>query len=337
MQRISGQHTKSACYLPMTFRLRANSDQRRRRVLLEETRTEEGMPAPAPTRRTRRYPDDALRDAQPRVTDFLCSRWRQVVAIVATLMVIDLTLAVLAWFEPLWSARWPEVPLGAIAARYGDSLAGFCLSLQLAMATGLCALLFGVRRRRLDDLRGTYQVWIWATLLVGALFLIVATDVEDLLVLALQLIPRIPRLATAQAYLWVPLTAIYAPWMMRMLIEMRRSPAAQVALVLAGLLVVASEAVRLTSLTIETIRPISLGLAMISATLLCLALLSYGRYVKLDARGNFGEDGRRKKKRRKKKRTDIDDVEAELDEMEDRTGRRRIDPAHPLRGRGRVA
>src|SRR5687767_14310524 len=97
----------------MTFRLRANSDQRRRRVLLEETRTEEGMPAPSsPARRTRRYPNDTLREAQPRVTDFLCGRWRQVVAIVATLTVLDLGLAVLAWFEPLWSARWPELPLG---------------------------------------------------------------------------------------------------------------------------------------------------------------------------------------------------------------------------------
>ena len=64
----------------MTIRARGYRDERRRRVMLDESRGEERIATVEPPRggKRRRYPADALAGSQPYLTDFLPERRRTI-------------------------------------------------------------------------------------------------------------------------------------------------------------------------------------------------------------------------------------------------------------------
>jgi hypothetical protein len=299
----------------MSFRSRANPDQRRRRVLLDETRNEEGSPiAPPKARRGRNYPDDALAGAQPRVTDFLPTSWRRLTPLFLTMALGDAAIIALSWFRADWAAALPGLPDQMLDATAPGSLAQLWLTLKCCLATILCLVIFAIRRRRLDDLRGAYQSWAWAALLASPLILFAATDVEELIVFGIQHIPGLPQLTPPRVYLWAVYGLLYGPLLVRLLIEIRRVRLAQGLLLGGTVLVLGGEVIPFVGMPQRLGEIIAAALPMVAVTTLCLALLVYGRYVKLDARGAFGNSGRRK---RRKKRVTEEEAEDEPDSDDD--------------------
>jgi hypothetical protein len=224
------------------------------------------------------------------------------------MFVIDGGILALDWFQPQWTDQIPELPVRTINAMESDSLAQFWLTMQCALATVLSLLIFSVRRRRLDDLRGTYQLWIWVALFGGLMTLIAGTAVEDLIAFGISRIPLVPTLSPLQAWFWVMLSALAGPLLIRLLIEMRKLRAAQILITLAASFGAASQAMGFVPLDARLTQWAGQGLLLSSGTLLAGALLSYGCYVKLDASGAFSA------RKKKKKREVVDEDAADSDE-----------------------
>jgi hypothetical protein len=293
----------------MTFRSRANPGQRRRRVLLDETLNEDARPAVAPApsgKRNKRYPDDALTDAQPRITDIVPASWRSVIGICLSLTALDVAIAVLHWFAPEWQEKFPQMPLSVLNATSPTSLAQLALLGQFILVVAGCCAVFAIRRRRLDDLRGTYQVWIWATIAATCGVLLAGTDLPQLLAYAIAQIPGIPASNQPRYYFWLGILGFLLPLKVRLLIEVRRVRAAQVLLIFAILPFAIRETLLLKFIEFpERIATTAVATTtLLGATLLVAALLSYARYVKLDALGAFNK---KKGKKRKKKEADIEE------------------------------
>jgi hypothetical protein len=295
----------------MSFRSRAHPDQRRRRVILDETLAEEPRcqaAVPFPSKRTKRYGDEALRDAQPRITDFLPATRKRLAVALVLLALVDIALIACHSLLPRWEAQRPELPWGLLDALNPAGLAQIAALLQWMAVVCCGALIYAIRRHRLDDLRGTSQVWIWAVA-VGALgLLLVATDLADLISFGLSRIPQLPATSHPRIYFWYASAVVFIPTLARLLIEVRHVRSAQVLLVAALLFALAREVlfVGWLELPMQLASSLFVGATLASTTSLLAALLLYGRYVKLDASGAFGN----RKRKRLKKKDDLDSVGA---------------------------
>jgi hypothetical protein len=140
--------------------------------------------------------------------------------------------------------------------------------------------------------------------------LISGTAVEELISFGIARIPNVPALSPPLAWFWVALSALAGPMLLRLLIEMRKLRASQIVIIIAVLLGAASQAMEFVPLDVQLAKLISQGLLLSSGTLLVGALLSYGRYVKLDASGAFSV------RKKKKKREVVEEETSESDESD---------------------
>jgi hypothetical protein len=303
----------------MALRSRGQADQRRRRVLLDESRESTSVYTPTKGRkRKRRYAEHALTDAQPRVTDALPQSWRRVVVLLALLAMTDGLVALCAYFRPVWQAATPEVPLAVLKDVEYGSLGRLLLAMQLMGAAGLSLLIFSVRRHRLDDLRGTYQCWLWAATIGVVASLFTVCELRPLLEAGIRAIPGLPSISAN--WLWpLILAAVMLPVVLRLVIEMRRVRVAQVALVLAAMCCFIAEGTARFESLAQYGGMISAAALLLAGWFLLSALLLYGRRVKRDAL-HLDQPGKRKKVKK--------EAEELLDEQSDDASltSRRVDP-----------
>ena len=284
----------------MPFPRSGQGDQRRRRVLIEEHRSEsppvketagressgsDGRHAPASTIA---YPAAALAERQPSIMALIPRRrWTLAVLLLAGLSVIAALEAAYGqlWLQPqaLWSCEFKSLDLQA-----RGELAACFSSLLLAAAAVQSWLLYRLRRHRLDDYRGRYRLWTWIPLVWGAMGLGVSTHLGDDLT---DLIGRSCGCPVSQMKgLWIPLI-LGGAWLMvacALAVEVRRSRASLVFLAIAtggylaanvigsGLLTPASEVLRVMAVSTS---------AMVGYLATFLAIATYSRHVFLEVHG----------------------------------------------------
>ncbi|MBM3998461.1 MAG: hypothetical protein FJ297_02775 [Planctomycetes bacterium] len=149
------------------------SGERRRRVLLDESRLDTKTPVPTPSSGepasprwgpagSLGYSRSAQRDRQPPVLDLIPVR-------AYTLFVLFLAMAAVwtgleAAYGQTRVVRFCEDPAlrNATDLERADSVGGWYASMVWMAMSGMSLGIYVMRRYRLDDLRGRYRVWLWA-------------------------------------------------------------------------------------------------------------------------------------------------------------------------------
>lgn len=298
----------------MQYRSRANPDQRRRRVLIDEKLADEGrVVKPAPSaRRDARYSEDALSTGQPLLTDFLPSRSRSIAMVLLAALIVDVAIVALHFFREKWTPTLGEA-VGVLDMSRWESLATLAITGHWVVAALVSVQILAIRRRRLDDFRGTYQVWIFA--LITSLWLILdsATAIRSLVALGISRIPSIPSLPSIALYHSAVVAIVLSSMFIRLTIEIRNSRPSQILLFLSALLAWTSQLLCHVPLKVPTVESsLLIGSSnLLSALLAISSLIAYGSYVKRDAAGEFVV-----RKKRKKKRKPEEDNPAEKGETE---------------------
>ena len=161
----------------MQFRRSGQRDERRRRVLMDETLHQIPQDDDAKSGhggavvKPRRYSEAAKEGRQPPVTCLIPKRpW--------TLLTLGLTgLLGVAVIQNLYTQVYLSAPARHQSALAGldvtarGSIGGWYASLLLGLAAVTSVLIFALRRHRLDDYRGRYRAWLWipAVLLLASL------------------------------------------------------------------------------------------------------------------------------------------------------------------------
>lgn len=282
----------------MEFRRSGQSNQRRRRVLKDDPAAagDDGASDGGKRRsRTplRQYSDHALAEHQLRVTDLIPQRpWTFLVLLLSGLLAI-VTVQTLFLYHADAEQWLGRDYLAAFNPTRTGSVAGWVSSMLLGL-TAVCGMLvFSLRRHKIDDYRGRYRVWLPLT----GLFLLASLDSSTglhragrgLVDLIAQRWGEGTSLGAHPHFWWV--TLCFAGVVLvagRLAVEMRQSRAAIGKLLLAfgcylGLALLEWQvwSVGLADLMIVA----ASGARLLGDLCLCLATMTYARYVYLDAQG----------------------------------------------------
>jgi hypothetical protein len=110
-----------------------------------------------------RYSDAAGVEHHPQVTDFVPRRYRTIGLLAFAGGVTATALAVLHYFAPTVAAGlgWTHTERFEIGSL--GNLAGWFEAITLLVASITCAMVYSIRRHRIDDIRGRYRIWLAAS------------------------------------------------------------------------------------------------------------------------------------------------------------------------------
>jgi len=275
-------------------------DERRRRVLLDERlASSEGQTEPSESAKPDRaeaqgsvskvYSDAALTRQQPPITCLIPTRpW--------TLLVLGLlgagaVLSVQALYGHVYLRLAPawQVHLEMLDPAARGSLASWMSSLILFLAALAALLAFTIRRHRLDDYHGRYQVWMWAAngLLLASL------DAATGLHVAINALvePWLGSLPQAGAWGVVFLSAGFGLLLARMVLEAWGCRSATGVLMLASCLYAAALTLRLHPAVAhaEPLWRMAHAISLLTAhACLLYSIMLFCRHVYLQAQGGTG-------------------------------------------------
>jgi hypothetical protein len=267
-----------------------------------------------------------LAERQPRVTDLIPVRP------FAALLMILAGLTGVAAVETIY-IHLATMPLGSAAEQLAaldvnqrGSVAGYYSALLLGLAAVGAAAVFGIRSHRVDDYRGRYRIWLWATSALAWCSLDSATGLHSAIGLGLSLAagqaPDAGQASAATTLCWLALYALALGTLaIRAGIEIWSSLPSFSALSVAGLLYLVAAMMQLEML--QTSLPLVNSVAESTVIMLAhLALASsvalYARHVHLDAQGRLKVhiDPDKKKGKKGKSRAKLKVVKEEKDETQ---------------------
>lgn len=301
----------------MEFRRSGQSNQRRRRVLKDDPSASAEDGAGEGTARRGRgnaslrpYSEHALAEHQPRVTDLIPQRpWTYTVILLGGLLVVVATQT-LFLHHSLAERIVGQNNLSAFDPTRSGSIAGWFSSMLLGLSAVFAALVFTLRRHKLDDYRGRYRIWLPTAGLLLAASLDASTGLHRAGRGALEIVAaRYGQGASIGSYphfWWVSICLFGATVVgIRLGVEMRRSRAAVTKLMLAFGCYVALACVE-WKLLLPGMAELTIVAASAARLLgdlcLCLATATYARYVYLDAQGIIAAQRLAREKRRREAR-----------------------------------
>ncbi len=143
---------------------------RRRRVLNEEVLSASSSHAVLRAfdqddvyRQAPRYSDAAGVEHHPQITDFVPRRYRTIGLLLLIGAVTTSGLALLHYFAPMLAASLGSTEVASFETAAPGNLSGWVEAVTLLLASVTCALVYSIRRHRIDDIRGRYRIWLAAS------------------------------------------------------------------------------------------------------------------------------------------------------------------------------
>ncbi|MCI0334176.1 MAG: hypothetical protein L0228_13240 [Planctomycetes bacterium] len=235
-----------------------------------------------------RYSDAASVENHPQITDFVPRRYRTIVMLLVMGLATTATLGALHHFAPTVAAFAGLPTLRPFDLSAAGSLAAWISAVVLFLASITCLLLYSIRRHRIDDFRGRYRIWLGASV---ACFVLSANSVAGLhhvLACSLSHFAGWTALRDGAAW-WLAFAGLPIAWIgVRVLLDVTECRLAAFLVFAAATCYAAATASYLGFVPATAL----LNASLITGVTIFLgnwftfaAVVSYARYVVLDAQG----------------------------------------------------
>jgi len=287
---------------------------RRRRVLNEEVLSASSshtalraMPKKDDTRAVPRYSEAAGVENHAQITDFIPRRYRSVALLIAVGGVTTAVLASLHYFATPIAGAFGVIEIAALKLMAPGSIGAWFAAIVLLVASAASMLVYSIRRHRIDDFRGRYRLWLFtaAACLVASANSV--TGLHNLLATVMTNVTGWTALR-AGAIWWLVLAGLPLAWIaVRSIVEVRESRLAASFFVVGVCFYVVATATTLgaVSFSEQRVDATVAGAALLVGHWITLAaVVSYARFVVLDAQGLIAEQPRIIGKRKTQKPTE---------------------------------
>jgi hypothetical protein len=268
---------------------------RRRRVLNEEVLSASAARSSfravadeAPAHQPMRYSDAAGVENHPQITDFVPRRYATIALLVVTGVASTLALAGLHHAAPSLSAAIGLTAMPPFDLASTGSLAAWVAAVVMLLASALSLLIYSLRRHRIDDYRGRYRIWLAAS---AACFVLSANSIACLhhvLAFTLSHVTGWTALRNGAVW-WLVAAGVPLAWIafrtLRDVLECRLAATLWIAAT-SCYVAAAVSYLGLVPAIAPHIDPIlDAVLTLIGHWLLLAGVVSYARYIVLDAQG----------------------------------------------------
>ncbi len=266
---------------------------RRRRVLKDEVLAasanhaisndtdDEGTAAP-------RYSEAAGVEHHPQITDFIPRRYRTIATVVLAGGAVTVALTAFEFFVLPLSTMQGLRNAGTLGVSGAGGFASWISAVLLLIASITCAITYSIRRHRIDDFRGRYRVWRGATLACLMMSAISVTGLHHFIAAGMTHLTGWSALRDGAVW-WFVLPGMPMGWIgIRALFDARDCRLATAFLVaaLVSYSIAAASFLGMAPMANAPVRAIVVGASILMGHWLLLAgVISYARYVILDAQG----------------------------------------------------
>ena len=234
-----------------------------------------------------RYSEAAGVEHHPQVTDFVPRRYRTFAVLIAFAVSTTAGLAALDYFTKSQFAVGSFTNRSTFQVNSPGSIAAWVASVVLIITGATCALVYSIRRHRIDDFRGRYRIWLAAAVAGLAASANTATGLHHVLADVMGQTTGWTALRGGAVW-WLLAAGLPLAWIfVRVLLDVKECRLAATLFVLAMLCYAAAALIHLELVAVDAaLAPVIVGAStMLGHWLGFTSALSYARFVILDAQG----------------------------------------------------